>query len=32
MIILLKKIIGVAYNVHNTLASGFLEKVYQKQN
>ena len=25
-----EKIIGAAYNVHNTLGSGFLEKVYQK--
>ncbi len=24
-----EKIIGAAYNVHNTLGSGFLEKVYQ---
>ena len=23
------KIIGAAYNIHNTLGSGFLEKVYQ---
>ena len=25
-----EKIIGAAYKVHNTLGSGFLEKVYQK--
>ena len=24
-----EKIIGAAYDVHNTLGSGFLEKVYQ---
>ncbi|MCK4732593.1 MAG: GxxExxY protein [Methanophagales archaeon] len=24
-----EKIIGAAYKVHNTLGSGFLEKVYQ---
>jgi GxxExxY protein len=24
-----KEIIGAAYEVHNTLGSGFLEKVYQ---
>jgi len=27
---LIKKVIGIAYIVHNTLGSGFLEKIYEK--
>jgi GxxExxY protein len=27
---LIKKVIGAAYKVHNTLGSGFLEKIYEK--
>ena len=27
---LIKKIIGCAYTVHNTLGAGFLEKVYEQ--
>jgi GxxExxY protein len=27
---LIKKVIGVAYKVHNTLGAGFLEKIYEK--
>lgn len=27
---LIKKVIGIAYTVHNTLGCGFLEKVYEK--
>ena len=27
---LIKKVIGAAYKVHNTLGAGFLEKIYEK--
>lgn len=27
---LIKKVIGIAYTVHNILGSGFLEKIYEK--